>query len=159
MVTDFIRVTGILAVSILVLQGCSGGRMITIDSEPQGASILADGKNIGQTPMEIETDEVFPPRWVGTTYIVKGKLAIQKEGCEKFTMDVNDNNLSKDINASLTCTNAAMSSGTEKAGSMKPVVIEESVEQRLQELKNLYDKGVITEKEYSEQRKRILDKI
>jgi uncharacterized membrane protein len=33
------------------------------------------------------------------------------------------------------------------------------VEQSLQQLKDLYDKGVITEQEYQAQRKRILDKI
>ena len=106
----------LLSVSLVFLQGCGSGRKgITIDSDPRGADILADGKNIGKTPMEIQQDDVFPPRWYGRTYMVKGKLEIQKEGCEGFNMEVNDFVLSSDINASLKCAPGMMQTETPAA--------------------------------------------
>lgn len=178
----------LLSVSLIFLQGCGSGRKgITIDSDPRGADILADGKNIGKTPMEIQQDDVFPPRWYGRTYMVKGQLEIQKEGCEDFNMDVNDFVLSSDINASLKCTPGMMqtetpvtpaAAGTEvqpaapAAKSVTPAATATSspakkssaagsdeVENRLTRLKALHDRGVISDEEYATQRKRILESI
>ena len=120
----------------------------------------ANGKPIGKTPMEIKTDEVFPPRWVGSSYMVKGNLVLEKEGCQKYQMDVNDTVLSKNIKAALSCSDVESQSAPAAAVAVpaKPAV-EQNVEQRLQQVKDLYDKGVITEQEYKAQRKRILDKI
>ncbi len=93
-----------LSLSLLFLQGCGSGKKgITIDSAPQGADILADGKKIGKTPMQISQDQYFPPRWYGTSYQVKGQLALQMEGCEPVSMEVNDLVLSKDIRKDLKC--------------------------------------------------------
>ena len=116
-----ILIIGLILSSFLFLQGCgSGKRGITIDSEPQGADILADGKNIGKTPMQIKQDDVFPPHWYGRSYMVKGKLEIQKEGCDGFNMEVNDLVLSKDIKASLKCKPGAVQSVSEPATEPEP---------------------------------------
>ena len=182
-----ILIIGLILSSFLFLQGCSGRKGITIDSEPQGASILADGKNIGNTPLQIKQDDVFPPRWHGTSYMVKGKLEIQKEGCDSYTMDVNDFVLSKDIRASLNCppgaaqtmnkpapvsdmpevndtkavpaVPAAAPVNGESPASAKSSTADDEIEKRLSRLKDLLDRGVITSKEYADQRKRILDSI
>ena len=182
-----IAIIGILVSSLLLLQGCGAGRKgITIDSEPQGANILADGKNIGKTPMHIKQDDVFPPHWYGRNYMVKGNLEIQKEGCEGIKMEVNDLVLSKDIKKSLKCkpgmmqpTDNSVKSETKQAAPVKPAanaktavpastgssvpakpsVASDEVEKRLTKLKSLHDRGVITAKEYADQRKRILDSI
>lgn len=148
----------LLAAVTLLLGACTSGHMITIDSEPTGAEILANSKPIGKTPRQIVPDEVFPPRWIGGSYMVKGKLVLEKEGCRKYEMDVNDLVLSKDIKATLDC------NGTMQQPASTKVVpgeasADQGVEQRLQKLKALYDKGVITEQEYQAQRKRILDNI
>jgi hypothetical protein len=182
-----ILIIGLILSSFLFLQGCGTGRNgITIDSEPQGADILADGKNIGKTPMHIKQDDVFPPHWHGRNYMVKGKLEIQKEDCDGFNMEVNDFVLQKDIKASLKCKPGAVKSVSEpapapepkkmeakeakpasaapapvpvKAEPSKPAVMDEGIEQRLTKLKSLRDRGVITADEYSAQRKRILDSM
>lgn len=182
-----ILIIGLILSSFLFLQGCSGRKGITIDSEPQGANILADGKNIGNTPLHIKQDDVFPPHWHGTSYMVKGKLEIQKEGCESFNMEVNDFVLSKDIKASLNCKPGAAQSMNKPASvsnmpegkdteavsdvpapaavraeppaSAKSSTVDDEIEKRLTRLKDLHDRGVITSKEYADQRKRILDSI
>ncbi len=184
-----IILVGLLSSLLLLLQGCGSGRKgITIDSDPQGADILADGKNIGKTPMLIKQDDVFPPHWYGRSYMVKGTLEIQKEGCEGVSMEVNDLVLSKDIRKSLTCKPGMTQKApvAEKPAKQKPVTqmptpqraapvaapttgkpqpatkasrVEDEIEKRLSRLKGLRDRGVISSKEYTEQRKRILESI
>ena len=167
--------------SFLLLQGCGSGKKgITIDSSPQGANIIADGKNIGTTPMHITQDEVFPAHWYGTTYMVKGELKINKDGCEGYSMKVNDAVLMNDITASLKCSPEAMKAApaaikpaadeavkkspeaTAKpaaAAVQAPVAMDAGIEERLTKLKSLRDKGVISADEYAAQRKRILDTL
>ena len=177
--------------SFLILQGCGSGKKgITIDSEPRGADILADGKNIGKTPMHIKQDDVFPPHWYGSSYMVKGELEINKDGCEGYSMKVNDAVLMNDIKASLKCSpgmmkaapaaavepvekavndtpaastavpvKAAVPAKSSSTESSKPVVVDADIEQRLDKLKGLRDRGVITADEYSVQRRRILDSL
>ncbi|HDH08896.1 MAG TPA: PEGA domain-containing protein [Gammaproteobacteria bacterium] len=184
-----IIIVGLLSSFLLLLQGCGSGRKgITIDSDPQGADILADGKNIGKTPMQIKQDDVFPPHWYGRSYMVKGKLEIQKEGCEGVSMEVNDLVLSKDIRKNLTCkpgiiqkAPVANMPGKKKPVTQKPAAqkavpaaipvtvesrpavkassVDDEIENRLSRLKGLRDRGVISSKEYTEQRKRILESI
>ena len=96
------KILFLLGMSVF-LQACGGTRMVKIDSEPPGANVIADGKHIGTTPMQIDTEMVFPPRWYGGSYMVKGNLELQKEGCNKIDMSVNDLVLSKDINKTLDC--------------------------------------------------------
>lgn len=182
-----ILIIGLILSSFLFLQGCSGRKGITIDSDPQGASILADGKNIGNTPLHIKQDDVFPPHWHGTSYMVKGQLEIQKEGCDSFNMEVNDFVLSQDIKASLDCRPGAAQSMSvpdtvsdmpevkdtkavsdvpapapvraEPPASAQSSTADDEIEKRLTRLKDLHVRGVITSKEYADQRKRILDSI
>lgn len=180
-----ILIIGLLASSLLLLQGCGSRKGITIDSEPQGADILADGKKIGNTPMQIKQDDVFPPHWYGGSYMVKGLLEIKKEGCDDVSMQVNDLVLSKDIKKNLTCKQVAMQKAPvaekpaeKKTVSQKPAVqkaapaaapakveskppakVSSDIESRLTKLKDLRDRGVISAEEYSEQRKRILESL
>jgi hypothetical protein len=175
-----IILVGFLSSSLLLVQGCGSGRKgITIDSDPQGADILADGKNIGKTPMHIKQDDIFPPHWYGRNYMVKGKLEIRKEGCEGVSMEVNDLVLSKDIRKSLTCKPGMMQKApvADKPAKQKaavplavPAAVEPKpaakassadteIEKRLSRLKDLRDRGVISSREYTEQRKRILESI
>ncbi len=184
-----IFIVGLLLLSFLILQGCGSGRKgITIDSEPQGADILADGKNIGKTPMKIKQDDVFPPHWYGGSYVVKGQLELKKEGCEDVKMEVSDLVLSKDIKKNLSCnpemtqlapvakTPAKQEPASQKTTMKKaaPAVVPamddpkpapksgkigDEIENRLSRLKDLHDRGVISTKEYAEQRNRILNSL
>lgn len=158
------NITILLALGV-VMSGCSTGRSITIGSEPPGARVLADGRDIGETPITISQDEVFPPRMVNwSTYMVKGNLILEKQGCEQVLMPVDDNVLSNDINVTLKCDPNAVVSVPMKTWTTEKTVAPEMKNsndntQRLEELKRLYDKGVISDAEYQEHRKRILDSI
>lgn len=150
----------VIGVCLLLMQGCAANRVITIDSDPQGATVLADGKQIGETPVQINPDDVFPARWYSGTYMVKGKLTMDKQGCEQFNMDVGDHVLSKDIKASLECSAAALQAPAAEGSAAKATgAAPPSTEQRLKELQDLHDKGLISEQEYKIQRQRILDGI
>jgi hypothetical protein len=169
---------GLLFSSLLLLQGCGSRKPITISSQPEGADIIADGRNIGKTPMEISQDDIFPPRWHGTSYMVKGKLELKKAGCEPVSMNIDDMKLSKNINADLKCRPGTASTPAasepavaqpqpkEPANGNTSIVTQpvkpkttDAIEQRLNRLKELRDRGVISAKEYAVQRKRILDSL
>lgn len=167
----------LILLPIAVLSGCASGRMVTIGSEPPGATVVADGKAIGETPVTIHQDDVFPPRWVGSSYLVKGTLALEKKGCKPVSMPVDDMVLSEDIQVSLQCAPVAMNATPNSAQDSSPdaridampakphageipgTAGDNSVEKRLMELKRLHDKGLIAGSEYTQQRKRILDSI
>jgi len=44
----------ILALSLVVLAGCSNSYRITYDSDPQGATLICSGENEGYTPVKID---------------------------------------------------------------------------------------------------------
>ena len=48
-----------VAALALALQGCLSVP-VNLRSEPAGATVLANGKAIGTTPMRIDPDRVFP---------------------------------------------------------------------------------------------------
>jgi len=154
------KVLFLLGVSIY-LQACGGTRMVNVDSVPSGANVIADGKHIGTTPMQFSAEEVFPAHWYSGSYMVKGSLELEKEGCNKMEMSVNDFVLSKDINKTLDCKQDLVI----KEGAEAPVVdssstkTEKDVEERLNQLKDIYEKDLITKEEYQEQRLRILNQL
>ena len=79
---------------------------------------------------------------------------VKMDGCEEYTLKVNDTILSNPIHAELRC------SGVSKPEISTPVVRPLSeTEKRLEELEALYNKGVITKEEYNETRQRILNEL
>ena len=109
----------IIFLSSLSLCGCSGygggtsgsHREITIESDPQHATVYAEGTEIGLTPLVIRPDEVFQARFtmgdsdtggiVAFRYV--GMLAIKKDGCKSYATQVDDNILAQDIHVKLEC--------------------------------------------------------
>ena len=151
----------LILVSSTLLMSCASNRIVTIDSQPQGTSIIADGKEIGKTPLKIEPDEVFPPRWVGSSYMVKGKLELKKPECEPVAMDVNDYVLSNNINQQLKCSDKLVNSTHPPANPQyeKAIQPDENIAQRLEKLNQLREKNLVTEEEYKTQRQRILNEL
>lgn len=123
---------------------------IRIISTPSGAEVFASGKSIGHTPLSIVPDKVFAPRWVKTTYRAAGVLTLHKPGCERFSVQVDDHILSKDIIAELTCTYAQTQ--------MQPPAPTPLTE-RLLQLEDLHQRGLISEEEYQSLRGAILKEL
>jgi len=149
----------IIMVNSILLMSCASNRLITIDTNPQGAKVIADGREIGITPLKIEPDEAFPPRWFGGSYLVKGNLELKKPECEPVSMKVNDMILSKDVTRKLNCSDASDNNSKTKPQSTKAMTINSTIEQRLEKLNRLNTKGLISGEEYKTQRRRILNEL
>jgi hypothetical protein len=150
-----------LLMSLVYLTACASNRLVTIDSSPQGADVIADGKKIGVTPIEIMPDDVFPPRWIGSSYMVKGKLELVKQGCEPLSMEVNDYVLSQPVSKDLKCTEQTKLAPAVAAKPESPAKPEtkNNIEERLEQLQGLHNKGLISDQEYQAQRQRILSEL
>jgi len=163
-----------LAISLTLLPACSmnpfrsehtdsgkQGRIITVSSSPSGATIRANGKKLGETPLKVNIDKSFPSTWVraedyGIVYRVSGTLTIEKTGCDEYTVPVSHTAPADDINVALVCTEEKPTPSP--AETAKPV-ISENMEQRLKKLDKLYRDGVISTDEYNQHRNRILDEL
>ena len=151
------------------LAGCAANRLgppdrITIDSEPQGAQVLVADKQIGTTPVVVVLNEVFPVRWTARTkkddegfafYRRLDTLTIKQAGCETYSALVDTNDLAQDIKITLKCDPDYK---PPVAAPAQPVQAD-TIEQRLQRLDTLKQKGLISDEEYRTQRQRVLGEI
>jgi len=133
--------------SLISVHGCgpikSDPDTITIESEPAGAAVYAMGRNIGVTPLTIRQEVVFPMNYDPDKRDLYGTVLLRKTGCKDFRQHVSTDAYRFGIKATLDC-------GQKKTGS-------NSIEQRLRQLKELHDKGLITDEEEKATRQRILD--
>jgi len=155
----------IILVNSILLMSCASNRLITIDTNPQGAKVIADGREIGITPLKIEPDEAFPPRWFGSSYLVKGNLELKKSECEPVSMKVNDRILSKDITRQLDCSDKSDTPTNQtndvpaRKNDNQALPIKDDITQRLEKLNQLHEKDLISNEEYQTQRQRILNEL
>ena len=168
-------------VLILSVTGCSsfgdlspGSKLtITVQSDPSGATVLADGTDIGTTPLTFKPADAFR---AGVTtggegilaYRYVGKLTLKKPGCSDYVTEVDDNILSKDIDVKLECDPNYRPPAPQPA--MTPQVqpsavpatqpaMPASAAERLQRIESLHDKGLISDGDYRELRQRVLDTL
>ena len=168
---------GFLVALVLLLAGCGnlGGlsssetHRITITSDPDEATVIADGIEIGITPLTFVPSDAFRSGFttggegiLGFRFI--GKLALKKPGCKDYVTEVNDNLLGKDIHIKMECDPNYRPPAPQPAASPAPAVpappaIPASAEQRLQRIESLHEKGLISDEEYQLLRKRVLDTL
>jgi len=161
---------------ILVTGGCSslgesfsGNReTITIRSEPSQAIVLADGAEIGTTPLTFKPGDAFR---AGVTtsgsgilaYRYLGKLMVKKPGCKDYLTEVDDNILSKDIDVKLECDPDYRPLSVPAAPAVTapdPLPsMPASAEERLQRIDALREKGLISDVEHRKLRQRVLDTL
>lgn len=165
------KMTVLLSASIIFLQACGVSSVKNdtpnITSIPSGARVYANGLELGVTPLITDLFKAFPASWSDWKLSATGVLLLKKNGCEDYTLKVNDAVLAKPVYAKLKC------SGRPVAG--KPVPTKDmqlsapshmpakkkssGIEKRLNELGRLYKKGLITNEEYKASRKRILGEL
>lgn len=119
---------------------------ISVESEPAGADVVVMGKNLGRTPLRIRQDDVFPVTYPPEKLAQYGTIMLKKEGCRDLVQTVDSKVYARGLKARLDC-GARPSTGGE-AG---------SAEERLRRLKELLEKGLISEEEAKAARKRILE--
>ncbi|MHB8346280.1 MAG: PEGA domain-containing protein [Acidiferrobacterales bacterium] len=141
---------------------------ITINSVPPGAQVFVSGRNIGTTPVLVELDKVFPRHWtgriksdVGPGFAFYRRLAtvtIKKAGCKPYTDQLAGKILRQDITVNLTCGPQYL---PPPQATPPPAAAPRSatIEQRLQELFDLKEKGLISDQEYRQEQQRILNQL
>jgi hypothetical protein len=162
---------GLVISAVIMLLGCSGSTVkeegsANVTSSPSGAEVYANGEKLGVTPLYYKLHKAFPAGWKNMMYQAQGVLMVKMDGCEDFKLQVNDYVLSNPIHAELVCsdkiTPEEKSTANQEVKSPvgEPVASPQSeIENRLNELEDLYERGLITREEYSETRKRILNEI
>ncbi len=149
-------IVSLVAISLL-LQACAGSSVQqkeladAVTSTPSGALVYANGKELGLTPLSQDLYDAFPAGWKNSSYQAQGELIVKMSGCEDFKLNITDYILSQPIHAELNCDQPELLESSESALS--------AVEKRLNELKQLYDKGVISRQEYDGTRQRILSEL
>ena len=157
--------------AVIILQGCSGTAVkeegpANVTSNPSGAEVYANGEKLGVTPLHYKLYKAFPAGWKNMMYQAQGVLMVKMDGCGDFTLQVNDYVLSNPIHADLVCSDEITPEvETTVNQEVKSPVGEtiaspqSEIENRLNELEDLYGRGVITMEEYRETRERILNEI
>jgi hypothetical protein len=143
---------------LLLLAGClTGGSMFSpagdkpfkIESSPSGAAVYVMGENIGVTPLEISHKDVFPNIYPREKESLYGKIILRKAGCKDYTRTVSGDVTNFGLHAKLDC-------GAPPTAAQVP---SETVEQRLDKVKDLLNKGLISEDEAKKARARILNEL
>lgn len=134
---------------LILLQGCvplrSNPDTISVESDPPGAEVHVMGKKAGVTPLEIRQAEVFPLTYSPEQQSLYGTVVLRHAGCQDFTQRVTAAAYGKGIKAKLDC------------GQKLAKEADAPIEKRLQKLKELQEKGLITEEEAKVTRRRILE--
>lgn len=155
----------------------SSSNQVRVTTNPAGATVYANDKALGVTPLTITpgrewTSGFVTGKDVGMVYQYTGTITIKKPGCETYTAEVNDPMLYNDISIDLTCDrNFRPAAGDEPradgqtAPAYAPAVRaeyetpEEIMARRLRRLEGLRSRGLITEDEYRAVRQRILNEL
>ena len=129
---------------------------IKVETDPPGATVYVLGKQIGITPLMLSPNDIFPvtyPRGMQSQY---GKITLKKTGCGDLVLPVTQKVMSVGLHARLDC------GGTTFVPSGVPMDAQggrETVEERLEGIKALLNKGLITEEEAKKARERVLNEL
>jgi hypothetical protein len=160
-----IAASGVAALA-LALQGCMSVP-VNLRSEPAGATVLANGKAIGTTPMRIDPDRFFPQERKGLGWYRDGTLTLERPGCTPKSLAVDNDTLKRSLTVELECRPDAPVLITPNAAPYQTSTATRSTEaptgggtaERLKELDGLRRQGLITTEEYQSIRRRILDQL
>ena len=154
--------------SLWLVAGCSAGdganslfpsagnQSFQIESEPGGAEVYAMGEKVGVTPLQLDRKQVFPNVYPKEKESLYGRVTLKKPGCEDFTRPVSMKIASSGLRAELNCGDAGQAASATPAQAPRAG---ETVEQRLEKIRDLLGKGLISEDEAKRARERILGDI
>ena len=151
--------------TLLPLLGCSAfpnspnGAMIKVDSVPVGASVLVMGEVMGQTPMSLRKREVFPHLFAPQNQHLYGHIKLTYPGCEPFVTSVSSDIVSNGLKARLNCDNPPPLTPAQPAKTSPADNASEGLRQRLQQLKSLFEEGLISEQDYASKRRQLLEEL
>ena len=134
----------------------AGNNPINIESDPSGAEVYVMGEKLGMTPLKISHQDVFPNIYPKEKLSLYGRVTLKKLGCSDFTRTVSSEISNAGLRAHLDCVNMSPASS---GAFMEVPHSNENVEQRLDKIKELLNKGLITEEEAQKARERVLNDL
>lgn len=171
---DIRRLSYLLAPLVITLaSGCASmgakpGR-VDVTSDPAGADVYAMGSKVGVTPLTLDQDAIFPLTYPSEKQALYGVVELRKAGCIPARQGLSTRAVAKGLHVKLDCGEAARADTSPQvqparpaasANGQAPVVKEKpGIELRLKQVKDLLDKGLITEQEAREIRQRILGEL
>ena len=120
------------------------------------------GKSIGVTPLNISPRDVFPNIYPKEKESLYGRVILKKAGCTDFTRTISTEISSAGLNAKLVCGDVNPPSSmpvSSPAVSGDVPHSSETVESRLEKIRDLLGKGLITGEEAKKARERILNDL
>ena len=133
---------------------------IKIQSDPSGADVYVMGKKVGTTPLKISQADVFPTTYPKDMQDLYGKVTIKKEGCSDYVKTVNTKVVNVGLKAKLDCgQNSPEAQQASGAPQYMAPRMSKTVEQRLEEIKDLQNKGLITDDEAKKAREHVLNDL
>ena len=126
----------------------STANTINIESDPSGADVYVMGEKIGVTPLKINHKDVFPNIYPKERESVYGRVTLKKAGCSDLTRTISMEIGDAGLHAKLECASLNPALATPRNS--------ETVEQRLDKIKDLQSKGLITDDEAKKARERVL---
>lgn len=151
--------------------GAKPGR-VDVTSDPAGADVYAMGSKVGVTPLTLNQDAIFPLTYPSEKIAIYGVVELRKAGCADAKQSVSTRALARGIHVKLDC-GAAARAETPAPRQAQPALVpanakipptpvakeKPGIELRLRQVQDLRDKGLITEQEAQEIRRRILDEL
>jgi hypothetical protein len=147
---------------------------VDVSSDPAGADVYVMGSKVGVTPLTVDQDAIFPLTYPAEKQALYGMVELRKAGCLPARQNVSTRALSRGLHAKLDCGQAtsaepvtsrqaqpaAPAASANEQAPATPVVKEKpGIELRLKQVQELRDKGLITEQEAQEIRRRILEEL
>ncbi|MBI3479584.1 MAG: PEGA domain-containing protein [Nitrosomonadales bacterium] len=131
----------------------AGVNPIKIESNPSGAEVYVMGEKIGVTPIDISTKKVFPNIYPVEKQSMYGRITLKKAGCTDFTRTISSEISNNGLRAQLDCSDSKQVSAKTSDETPRSSA---TVEQRLDKIKELLNRGLITEEEAQKAREHIL---
>jgi hypothetical protein len=140
-----------------LLSACAMNKSYNITSDPSGAVVSSGNAIYGTTPFTTDLNIILPHRAYDAKPSSSRLLTFSKEGYLSGTYTLQEFSKAGNIHVELVRDKEARSNSS--SSSTITADGEDTVEERLIELKSLYDKGLIDEESYQEEEKRILGSI
>ncbi|MDH5785120.1 MAG: hypothetical protein OEZ16_05845 [Chromatiales bacterium] len=152
------------------LTACGGNSLLpsqqqsfSVDSLPPGASVIIMDEAVGQTPITLTAHQVFPQNFDHSKQHLYGRVELHYPGCKPFITAISGQILSSGLNARLECRDEPSGVFAPSAEHAKSFAGEErqekTLKQRLRQLKELHEEGLIDEHDYREKRRQLLEAL
>ncbi len=176
----------LLGISALMtgLTGCTGlgaiagDDTLAVTSTPPQATVFVMEEAVGQTPLKLSQQTLFPATYPQDKQHLYGQVTIKKAGCKDYVAQIGSRTIARGLDVTLDCggdsgtgTPATPAPATAPAAGTDSTMVREpqtlspgmtgnpSAKQRLQRIDALKQEGLIDDNEYQAIRQRILDSL